>query len=318
MMLLLPIKTSYDLTHLYQQNVDNTESHALLMNAKAYAEMSVATVLYGLTFPLTTMALEAMGPLYLSFIRSLWSFVFFIIYFLIRGYPRGQNYALLFGISVFGLVLSIIFQNVGMLYTAASMASIIQSTAPIFVIFLAFFLIREKLTFSKMLGASIGIIGTIIVMFNGASGGNSTMFGNIMMLCSAASLALLAILEKLALSKHSPIDIIGITSILGFPMLLLIALPLEQPPAFTLSSVILTIVISIGCTVLPYFLWLEGLRELEVSRAIVFSYGITAFGIIFSVLLLNESVSLSMITGMAVIFFHMDCPEVICIATGCA
>jgi drug/metabolite transporter (DMT)-like permease len=60
-----------------------------------------------------------------------------------------------------------------------------------------------------------------------------------------------------------------------------------------------------GCTVLPYFFWLEGLRELEVSRAIVFSCGITAFGIIFSVLLLNEPVSFSMITGMAVIFFSI-------------
>jgi drug/metabolite transporter (DMT)-like permease len=204
------------------------------MNAKAYAEMSVATVLYGLTFPLTTMALGAMGPLYLSLVRSLWSFIFFIVYSLMKGYPRGLDYALLLGISVFGMVLSIIFQNVGMLHTTASMASIIQSTAPIFVIFLAFFLIGEKLTFLKMLGALIGIIGTIIVMSNGAGSGNSTMFGDIMMLCSAASLALLAILEKLALSKYSPIDIIGITSILGFPMLLLIALPLEQPPAFTL------------------------------------------------------------------------------------
>ena len=124
MMLLLPIKTSYDLTHLYQQNVDNTERHVLLMNAKAYAEMSVATVLYGLTFPFTTMALRAMGPLYLSLVRSLWSFIFFIVYFLIRGYPRGLDYALLLGISVFGMVLSFIFQNVGMLHATTSMASI--------------------------------------------------------------------------------------------------------------------------------------------------------------------------------------------------
>jgi drug/metabolite transporter (DMT)-like permease len=57
--------------------------------------------------------------------------------------------------------------------------------------------------------------------------------------------------------------------------------------------------------VLPYFLWLDGLKNLEVSRAIVFSYGIPAFGILFSILLLNETVTLRMIVGMAVILFSI-------------
>ncbi|MDY6985466.1 MAG: DMT family transporter [Candidatus Thermoplasmatota archaeon] len=271
------------------------------MSKKAYAEMSAATLLYGLTFPLTAIVLRDMGPLYLSSIRSFWPFIFFILYFLKRGYPENPNYALLLSISLFGLVLPLVLQNVGMLYTTASLASIIQSTAPIFVVFLAFFLLKEKLTLPKILGVLIGIAGIVVVV--GVEEG-SMLLGNILITCAAISLALLAIFEKIALSKHTPVEILGITSIMGFPILLTL-LPFESLPSFTTSSVILTIILSLGCTVLPYFLWLDGLKNLEVSRAIVFSYGIPAFGILFSIALLNETVTLRMIAGMAVIFFSI-------------
>jgi len=275
---------------------------------KAYIEMGVATVLYGLTFPLTAIVLRDMGPLYLSSIRSLWSFIFFILYFLKRGYPEKPDYALLFSISLFGMVLPLVLQNFGMLYTTASLASIIQSTAPIFVVFLAFLILKERLTIPKILGVLIGIAGTVIVVGIEES---SMLLGNILIACSAVSLALLAIFEKMALSKHTPIEILGITSIIGFPILLALLpfepllLPSVPPPSFTASSVILTIILSLGCTLLPYFLWLDGLKNLEVSRAIVFSYGIPAFGILFSIVLLNETVTLKAIAGMAVIFLSI-------------
>jgi len=268
---------------------------------KAYTEMGVATVLYGLTFPLTAIVLRDMGPLYLSSIRSLWSFIFFVLYFLKRGYPEKPDYALLLSITLFGMVLPLVLQNFGMLYTTASLASIIQSTAPIFVVFLAFLILKEKLTIPKILGVLIGIAGIIIVV--GIEEG-SMLLGNILIACSAISLAFLAIFEKMALSKHTPIEILGITSIIGFPILLAL-LPFEPLPSFTASSVILTIILSLGCTLLPYFLWLDGLKNLEVSRAIVFSYGIPAFGIVFSIALLNETVTLKAIAGMAVIFLSI-------------
>jgi drug/metabolite transporter (DMT)-like permease len=266
--------------------------------------MGAATVLYGLTFPLTALILKDMGPLYLSAVRSLWSFIFFALYFLIRGYPRDPSYPILLGITIFGLVLPLIFQNIGMLYTTASLASIIQSTSPVFVVFLAFFFLKERLTITKTIGALIGILGTVIVMSQGAYG-DSTFLGNVLIAGSSLSLAILAVMEKSALSKHSPIEILGITSMMGFPILLMVALSLESIPAFTVSSLGLTIVIALGCTVLPYFLWLDGLKDLEVSKAIVFSYGIPVFGMIFSVLLLGEMITLRMLCGMAVIFLSI-------------
>jgi drug/metabolite transporter (DMT)-like permease len=184
------------------------------------------------------------------------------------------------------------------------LASIIQSTSPVFVVFLAFFFLKERLTITKTIGALIGILGTVIVMSQGAYG-DSTFLGNVLIAGSSLSLAILAVMEKSALSKHSPIEILGITSMMGFPILLMVALSLESIPAFTVSSLGLTIVIALGCTVLPYFLWLDGLKDLEVSKAIVFSYGIPVFGMIFSVLLLGEMITLRMLCGMAVIFLSI-------------
>jgi len=272
------------------------------MNIRAYAEMSIATVLYGLTFPLTAILLRSMGPLYLSAARSLWSFLFFAVYFLARGYPKRPQYKLLAGITIFGLVLPLILQNFGMLYTTASLASIIQSTPPVFVVLLAFLLLKEKLTAPKVAGAAVGILGTVVVMFQGIEG---SLYGNILMACSAVSLAILAILEKVTLSKHTPIEILGVTSLMAFPVLLLAALPLEPAPAMDAGSLLLTVALSLGCTILPYFFWLDGLKDLEVSRAIVFSYGIPAFGIVFSVIMLHETVTLRMMAGMLMIFLSI-------------
>ncbi len=272
------------------------------MNIRAYTEMSISAVLYGLTFPLTAILLRTMGPLYLSAMRSLWSFIFFAVYFLLRGYPKKPHYRLLVGITVFGATLPLILQNFGMLYTTASLASIIQSTPPVFVVILAFFLLRERLTASKIAGTVIGIIGTIVVMFQGIEG---SLYGNAILACSAVSLAILAILEKVTLSKHTPVEILGVTSLMAFPVLLLAALPLEPAPAMDAGSLLLTVALSLGCTVLPYFFWLDGLKDLEVSRAIVFSYGIPAFGIVFSMLMLHETITMRTIAGMLMIFISV-------------
>ena len=273
---------------------------------KGYAELAIAMVFYGLTYPLTVMALKGVTPIHLTTLRSLWSFLFFVAYFLKKGYPRKNfNYPLLAAIALSGIIVPIYLQNYGMLYTTASMASIIQSTAPMFVVFMAFLILKEKMSIGKIFGLLLGIFGTVLVVFEGLIDG-SGILGNVLIFLSALSFAFLAIFEKVALSQnHAPIEILGITSIMGFPPLMLISLAFEGPSIPPFDSLVYAAIISLLCTVLPYFLWLDALKKIEVSQAIIFTYGIPVFGILFSILLLGEGLSIIAVIGMAIIFLSI-------------
>jgi drug/metabolite transporter (DMT)-like permease len=273
----------------------------------AYVELTISTLFYGVSYPLTALALRQMGPLSLGMARSFWAFLFFIGYFSIhRQNLKKFNLWLLLAIALTGLVFPLLLLNFGMLYTTASLAGIIQATTPIMVLIFAYFFLKEKILGQKVVGILLGLTGTALVVFEGHAG-NSASLGNVLILGSAVSLAALAILEKISLSKYAyePIEILGMSSILGFFPLLFVSIPIEGVISLSAPILFYSIILSFVCTLIPYFLWLDGLKSVEISKAILFTYAIPVFGIAFSFLILGQGISILAAVGMIIIFLSI-------------
>ncbi|QDG54001.1 DMT family transporter [Persicimonas caeni] len=78
----------------------------------------------------------------------------------------GRTFALLFAATFLGTFLGIWLMNAGLRYTYTGIASTLSSTSPIFILPLAYFIEKEKLSARSILGACVAVVG-VAVLFLG-------------------------------------------------------------------------------------------------------------------------------------------------------
>ncbi len=66
--------------------------------------------------------------------------------------------------GLFGVAIYFIFENYSVAYTSASNVAILIATIPVFTIFTQRIIFKEKLTCGKILGASLSLVGIIIII----------------------------------------------------------------------------------------------------------------------------------------------------------
>lgn len=77
-----------------------------------------------------------------------------------------RTFGLLFAATFLGTFLGIWLMNAGLRYTYAGIASTLSSTSPIFILPLAYFIEKEKLTARAVVGACVAVVG-VAVLFLG-------------------------------------------------------------------------------------------------------------------------------------------------------
>jgi len=129
---------------------------------------------------LTASGVVAMKPIlandgffWMVSLRMLAGLLGMCLYLLIRGQVRqtivevtqGQHrWAAIIAGSVFGSYLALLFWLAGFKYTDASIASVLNETANIFIVLLAWVFLKESLTKRKALGIALTFIGVIIFL----------------------------------------------------------------------------------------------------------------------------------------------------------
>ncbi|WP_262694424.1 DMT family transporter [Kordiimonas aquimaris] len=190
---------------------------------------------------------------------------------------------------------------------SASVASILNATMPLFVVFLAhFFTVDERATLPKVLGVSIGVIGVALIVggdgFDLATGGTLGKFAVLGAACSYAVAALVG--------RHF--------SRLGLPPLTLawgqstgaalIALPIvsifDQPwtLAISMQTWVVLLVLGLLCSSVAYALYFRLIAVAGATNASLVTLTIPPFAILLGVLFLGESLSVHHMLGMVAIF----------------
>lgn len=66
--------------------------------------------------------------------------------------------------GIFGVAIYFIFENYAVAYTSASNVAILIATIPVFTIFSQRVIYKEKLTYGKLFGATLSVVGIIIII----------------------------------------------------------------------------------------------------------------------------------------------------------
>ena len=272
---------------------------------KAILLTILAGVLWGTSFPAIKIGLEYVDAINFVFLRFLVaSIVMFIAVLAARKFEfKFSNKKILVFLGLTNGV-AYLLQYIGMNYTSAAKASLFVNLSAIWVALISTIVIGEHFGKNKTLGIISGLIGLFLVTTNlnieMLSGGQ--ILGDLILILAGIVWAFFIVYNKILVNNdngliQSIIWILPITLIPTIPFVLIssnniLLIPIEGWIAIFYTAVF--------CWVIPYYLWLEGLKHISASTSTILLLTEILVATTISVIFLDELITL--ITGIGALF----------------
>jgi DME family drug/metabolite transporter len=208
----------------------------------------------------------------------------------------------LIGMGTISIGIFHVFWNQAVVMIGASLATVVQCNAPIFVTIMAWFLFKEKITGRKIIAVVLAALGTILV--SGISGVNQwkiVPLGLVIALGSAITYGSLSLFGKKLSGDYNAWTIMFY--IFSFGTLTLFAVQLGSPDPFPtdLSFLPLFAGFILISTIVGFTLYTAALRKLPASVASITATSEIFFASILAYIFLQERVDLWQIFGSVLI-----------------
>jgi drug/metabolite transporter (DMT)-like permease len=188
----------------------------------------------------------------------------------------------------------------GLQTVSAGLGGLIVSANPVFTAVFAALLLNEQLTWRKIAGLVLGIIGVGLIVWHRMSVGTDSLHGILFTFASLASIVAGTILFKLLAPKGSLWIGNGVQNIAAGIVLI--------PFAFTLSSVNDIVpnlplfasfaFLTLGGSVLAYVIWFHLLRVCGATAASAYHFLMPPLAMMFAWMVLDEHVELRDLLGI--------------------
>jgi drug/metabolite transporter (DMT)-like permease len=304
---------------------------------KAYFLLVIATIIWGGSWPLGRWLVsediggETIPPLIIAVVRYfivIWCFLV-----LLKWREGSLNFSLVKSnwkpIVLMGFTSVTIYQIgylIGEYYTAASDASLIVASNPIWVFILAGIFLKEGLGIKKIMGGILAFLGVMLVVgFSPNIDVPNRILGDLYILMAALGYSVYTVVYRnymnnfSSLEKPSSLFVISWVSFFGFLLTTPIALVLSPkylnpllyfqiPERIWYGVAYLAFLSTIGA----YWFYLEGIKRLNASRAAIFINLVPVFGVTFSVIFLGELInplihfSAFLLISAGVVFVNSD------------
>jgi len=191
----------------------------------------------------------------------------------------------------------------GLTLIGAGRAALIIALNPVAITICSALVYREPLPLSRILGIPVSVLGAVVVISRGdplvlLSGGIGR--GELLISGCVLTWTLYSIIGKSAMRGLSPLAAVCWSSIAGTTLLLVPALyfgSFGEAPSFPWSTWVAIAFLGLFGTVIGFYWYFQGIREIGPSRAAVFINFVPVNGVLLATLLLHESLSLSLLTG---------------------
>jgi drug/metabolite transporter (DMT)-like permease len=206
--------------------------------------------------------------------------------------------------AVLGLANNALYLGLG--YTglktvSAGLGGLIVSANPVFTAGLAALFLGEPLTWRKVAGLLLGIIGVSLIVWHRMSVGTDSLHGILFTLASLASIVVGTILFKLLAPKGSLWIGNGVQNLAAGIVLLPIAFTVSSVsdivPSARLAGAFAFLVL--GGSILAYRLWFHLLRVCGATAASAYHFLMPPLAMLFAWLVLGEHVEFRDLMGIA-------------------
>jgi drug/metabolite transporter (DMT)-like permease len=287
---------------------------------------------FATTYPLSKFAVGRVSPYLTAAIRNISACLILIPFYLRERKKLPSPVSLRDGvlINLVGLSGGVVFAVlllVGISLSNASNSSLLINTQPVFAVFLAPLILKEKFSLVKLLSAIVGIAGLFFVVTGGSTGAfvlsGKPLIGNCLLLIASVCMTLYTLLLKPYVVRYGgtiPTFMGMITSTVIFIVLILIpgfrSAGLDQAALGPtriwgpegLSPGIFAIILYTGIigTALAYVLFNKSMAILSFTTATAYKVLVPVFGVLLSLLFLGEDHSWQSYMGMVIVFISLS------------
>jgi drug/metabolite transporter (DMT)-like permease len=269
----------------------------LTQKSKAIFYTILAGVLWGTSFPIIKIGLTYADPFAFLFWRFFVSTIALVVVMLLLGkleFKISDKKLLIFLGIANGA--GYLLQYVGMNYATAAQAALFINLSAIWVAVLSPRILGESFSKKKIVGVLFGLAGIVFVSTNldFSSLGGRQISGDIMLIVSGVAWALFMIYNKKFVMNSTSATFQSMTWVLVITLLSIVpftALSGSRLFAITGSAWLAIFWTAIICWVLPYYLWLEGLKHLSASTSTVLLLSEIVIAVALSILVLKEPVT---------------------------
>ncbi len=274
---------------------------------KANAQVIASSVIYGFA-GIFFLYIKNMDAGAVVFCQILLGFLVLAIYLGARGKLSGiklrgkRKTLLLLGVWQAGVMLS---YYTAVSFTNVSISVLLLYTAPLYVLMMAPFILKEKISAKNLAALVLSLAGVVVVIGpenlipGTVEAGSGYLFGVLMGLFSGFFYACIIMTSRYLRDEYSGLEQLflstGVTLVILFPFMLRVssAALLENLPVLLFLGVMIT---SIGS-----ILYFTGLEHVKAHNASIISLLEPVSAIFFAYLILNDPVSRSTMVGCVLI-----------------
>ncbi len=215
-----------------------------------------------------------------------------------------NHWQVLLAAGLAGPFLSQILQYIGLNLTTASDVILLINLSPVFAVLLAAPVLNERITAEKSGGLLLATLGASLILMSGTPLDGSfsleRLLGDVIVIVSTFFFAVNGIVGKIAVKSLDSISVTLYSTLFAVPFIWVSAAALEDVAVLlSLSPLSWAIVLWVGVvnTAFAFMLYYEAMKHIEASKVQIALNLIAVWGVIMSVLVLGESISLMQILG---------------------
>lgn len=269
------------------------------MRGADLTRLILLAAIWGASFLFMRVAAPALGPAATAALRMLIASAALGGYLLYAGFEaqwrrRAGQYVL---VGTFNSAAPFLLYSFAALELSVGAMAVINATSPMFAALLSALFLRERLSPRRLAGLVLGFAGVALVA--------RPAVGAALAVAAALGAALSYALTAIYLRRWGG-DVPARSMALGTQLaggLLLAPLALAFPPVAVPSALAWANVAALGllCSAVAYLLYFRLIADIGATRALLVTYLIPVFGIVWGVLVLGEPLSAAMVVGAALV-----------------
>lgn len=281
-------------------------------NLKAHTLVFIATILIAFSFIVSGKLSGLIDPISLTLLRFVFAFIVLLPFILlIKVYREKIKQSFFKGLKIslfYSLYFILLFKSLET--TSALNTATLFTLVPLVTAVFANFVFHNKLNFLKLFIYIIGMIGTIIVIFNGSMSAIISLSfnkGDILFLFAVLSMAIYSISAKYFYEKDDNALVITLTTLFGGIIwmslaLLIFDIPLEWTKIQG-ENLWYMLYLSIGATLMTVFLCQKATVTIGPNNVMAYVYFNPAIVAFIMYIFEGQSINIVVSIGILISFF---------------
>lgn len=274
----------------------------------------IANILWGTSFLASKYTLQTWGPFTASALRFLLALPVMVIALRRMGFkirlPRTDEWYGLALVALTGFGLLYPLQLAGLTKITSGLSAAIMLTSPLFVIVFGHLILKETISFRKIVALVLGLIGGLVLLniFDAKVSftSNEVRVGAGLTFGASISLALSAIATKKIAHKVDAANMTFWSIAIGLVILVPLAVVESAKNGFnmpTTESLVSLIYLAVICSALCFFIWNRAIARSTPKEIATTMHIKTPTAVLLGVLVANESLTAQLIVGTLIVAF---------------